>query len=118
MLDAVGSSPRRLVWGFLMATAMLSMWLSNTATALLMPVMAALSQVLDVHPYLLMVPATISASYACMLPVATPPNAVVIGSGRVRATDLSREGIWPNIAGAVITTFAVLTFGRLVLPMG
>ena len=92
---------------------------SNTATAtLLMPVMAALSQVLDVHPYLLMVPATISASCAFMLPVATPPNAVVIGSGLVRATDLFREGIWLNIAGAIVTTFAVLTFGRFVLPMG
>jgi sodium-dependent dicarboxylate transporter 2/3/5 len=91
---------------------------SNTATAtLLMPVMAALSQVLEVPPYLLMVPATVSASCAFMLPVATPPNAVVIGSGRVRATDLFREGIWLNLAGAVVTTTVVLTLGRLVLPM-
>jgi len=91
---------------------------SNTATAtLLMPVMAALSQVLGVPPYLLMVPATVSASCAFMLPVATPPNAIVIGSGRVSAQDLFREGIWLNLAGAVLVTAAVLTFGRLVLPM-
>jgi sodium-dependent dicarboxylate transporter 2/3/5 len=92
---------------------------SNTATAtLLMPVMAALSRVLGVHPYLLMVPATVSASCAFMLPVATPPNAIVIGSGRVGVRDLFREGIWLNIAGAVVTTFAVLVLGRFVLPMG
>jgi sodium-dependent dicarboxylate transporter 2/3/5 len=91
---------------------------SNTATAtLLMPVMAALSVVLHVHPYLLMVPATLSASCAFMLPVATPPNAVVIGSGKVTARDLCREGIWLNLAGAVLITIAVLTFGRLALPM-
>ncbi len=91
---------------------------SNTATAtLLMPVMAALSSVLGVPPYLLMVPATVSASCAFMLPVATPPNAIVIGSGRVSAQDLFREGIWLNLAGAVLTTLAVLTIGRVVLPM-
>jgi sodium-dependent dicarboxylate transporter 2/3/5 len=92
---------------------------SNTATAtLLMPVMAALSQVIGVHPYLLMVPATVSASCAFMLPVATPPNAIVIGSGRVGVQDLFREGIWLNLAGALVTTFTVLTIGRLVLPLG
>jgi sodium-dependent dicarboxylate transporter 2/3/5 len=91
---------------------------SNTATAtLLMPVMAALAAVLGVHPYLLMVPATLSASCAFMLPVATPPNAIVIGSKWVSAGDFFREGIWLNLAGAVLTTLAVLTIGRLVLPM-
>jgi sodium-dependent dicarboxylate transporter 2/3/5 len=91
---------------------------SNTATAtLLMPVMAALATVLGVHPYLLMVPATVSASCAFMLPVATPPNAIVIGSGRVSAREFFREGIWLNLAGAVVTTLVVLTLGRLVLPM-
>jgi sodium-dependent dicarboxylate transporter 2/3/5 len=91
---------------------------SNTATAtLLMPVMAALASVLGVHPYMLMVPATVSASCAFMLPVATPPNAIVIGSGKVSARDLFREGIWLNLAGAVLITIAVLTLGRLVLPL-
>ncbi len=91
---------------------------SNTATAtLLMPVMAALAAVLDVHPYMLMVPATLSASCAFMLPVATPPNAIVIGSGRVSVQDLFREGIRINFVGAVVVTIAVLTLGRWLLPM-
>jgi len=91
---------------------------SNTATAtLLMPVMAALSSVLGVHPYLIMVPATVSASCAFMLPVATPPNVIVIGSGKVSARDLFRAGLVVNLVGAVVTTVMVLTLGRLVLPM-
>ncbi len=91
---------------------------SNTATAtLLMPVMAALATVLDVPPYLLMVPATLSASCAFMLPVATPPNAIVIGSGSVSVQDLFREGLRLNFIGAVVVTTAVLTLGRWLLPM-
>jgi len=91
---------------------------SNTATAtLLMPVMAALAKVLEVPPYLLMVPATVACSCAFMLPVATPPNAIVIGSGHVSAPDLFREGIRLNLIAAVIVTILTLTLGRLVLPM-
>ncbi|MCU0303513.1 MAG: SLC13 family permease [Thermoanaerobaculales bacterium] len=91
---------------------------SNTATAtLLMPVMAALATVLGVHPYLTMVPAVVSASCAFMLPVATPPNAIVIGSGAVSIKDLVREGLWLNLVGVIVTTVLVLTLGRLVLPM-
>ena len=91
---------------------------SNTATAtLLMPVLAALAGVLAVPPYLLMVPATVSASCAFMLPVATPPNAIVIGSGHVSTQDLFRAGIWLNLVGAVVITCLVLTLGQLVLPL-
>ena len=91
---------------------------SNTATAtLLMPVMAALASVLGVHPYLIMVPVTVSASCAFMLPVATPPNVIVIGSGRVSTRELFRAGIWLNLMGALVTTAMVLLLGRWVLPM-
>lgn len=91
---------------------------SNTATAtLLMPVMAALSGVLDVPPYLLMVAATLSCSCAFMLPVATPPNAIVMGSGRVTTRVMAREGLWLNLVIAVVLTVMVLTWGRFVLPV-
>jgi sodium-dependent dicarboxylate transporter 2/3/5 len=91
---------------------------SNTATAtLLMPVMAALSGVLDVPPYLLMVAATLSCSCAFMLPVATPPNAIVIGAGHVTPREMAREGLWLNLVVAVVLTVMVLTWGRVVLPV-
>jgi len=92
---------------------------SNTATAtLLMPVMASLAVVLGVPPYLLMVPAAVSASCAFMLPVATPPNAIVIGSGLVSGRDLARFGLWLNLVCAAVIATLVLTLGRLVLPLG
>lgn len=91
---------------------------SNTATAtLLMPIMAAFSTSLGEPAYLLMVPATVSCSCAFMLPVATPPNAIVIGSGHVTARDLFLEGVRLNVISALLITALVLTMGRLVLPM-
>ena len=64
-----------------------------------------------------MVAATISCSCAFMLPVATPPNAIVIGSGYVAARDLFLEGVRLNALSAVLITVLVLTLGRVVLPM-
>ena len=91
---------------------------SNTATAtLLMPIMAAFSTSLGAPPYLLMVPAAVSCSCAFMLPVATPPNAIVIGSGHVTARDLFLEGVRLNALAALLITVLVLTLGRVVLPM-
>ena len=59
---------------------------------------------ISVHPLLLMIPATLSASCAFMLPVATPPNAIVFGSGRVTMADLVRHGIRLNLIGVVFIT--------------
>jgi sodium-dependent dicarboxylate transporter 2/3/5 len=86
---------------------------SNTATtSLLMPVLAATAVAADIPPELLMVPAAISASCAFMLPVATAPNAVVYGSGRVSIREMAREGLVINLFGAMIVTLVVtLRFG-------
>ncbi len=57
---------------------------SNTATtSMLMPIMAAMASAMFIHPYALMITATTATSFAFMLPVATPPNAVIFGSGYV-----------------------------------
>lgn len=82
---------------------------SNTATtALLMPVLAATAAATGIPHELLMVPAAISASCAFMLPVATAPNAVVYGSGRVTVKDMMREGFVLNLIGAAIITAVML----------
>ncbi|MBA4538726.1 DASS family sodium-coupled anion symporter [Bacillus aquiflavi] len=81
---------------------------SNTATATMMfPIMASLAFALDIHPYSLMVAAGIAASCAFMLPVATPPNAIVFGSGYIRIKDMVKAGFWINIMAIFIITLAI-----------
>jgi sodium-dependent dicarboxylate transporter 2/3/5 len=80
---------------------------SNTATAtLLMPVLAAAAHAAKVDPALLMAPAALSASCAFMLPVATAPNAIVFGTGKISTREMAREGLVLNLIGAVIITVA------------
>ncbi|MCB1949968.1 MAG: SLC13/DASS family transporter [Burkholderiales bacterium] len=79
---------------------------SNTATAiLLMPILAAAGIAADVDPALLMVPAAMSASCAFMLPVATPPNAIVFGTTHIPIATMAREGLVLNFIGALVITF-------------
>ena len=81
---------------------------SNTATtALLMPILAAASLGAGIEPALLMLPAALSASCAFMLPVATGPNAIVFGSGRISVQQMVREGIILNVLGIVTITGVV-----------
>ena len=78
---------------------------SNLATtAMMLPILAPLALAIDVHPYILMVGATVAASCAFMLPVATPPNAVVFGSGYLKIIDMVKAGIWMNIISIFLLT--------------
>ena len=78
---------------------------SNTATtALLMPVLAAAAIAAEIDARLMMIPATISASFAFMLPVATAPNSVVFGSGHLTISKMAREGFVLNLIGSVVVT--------------
>lgn len=78
---------------------------SNTATAAtLIPILAGLAPGLGLEPLDLIVPAAIAASCAFMLPVATPPNAVVFGAGRVEIRDMVRAGLWLNVLAIALIT--------------
>lgn len=80
---------------------------SNTATtATFLPVIAALAAGAGLAPLLLLVPAALAASCAFMLPVATPPNAIVHGSGHVTLPQMVRAGLWLNLAGLACVTAA------------
>jgi sodium-dependent dicarboxylate transporter 2/3/5 len=82
---------------------------SNVATAsMILPILAAVASSLGVHPYGLMVGATLAASCAFMLPVATPPNAVVFGSGYLRMNDMVKAGFWMNIISILLITGFIL----------
>lgn len=81
---------------------------SNLATtAMLLPILAPIALNLNLNPYMLLVATTVAASCAFMLPVATPPNAVVFGSGYLRIPDMVRTGIWMNVISILILTVMV-----------
>jgi len=78
---------------------------SNLATtAMLLPVLVPVAAKLEVDPYILMVGATMAASCAFMLPVATPPNAVVFGSGYLRIPDMMKTGVFLNLVSIILVT--------------
>lgn len=89
---------------------------SNTATsATLIPVLGAVAPGLGIHPYLLVVPAAIAASCAFMLPVATPPNAIVFASGEVSLREMVKAGLWLNLIAAVLVTLLTMLLIRPIL---
>jgi len=84
---------------------------SNTATTtMILPIIGATAVAASYHPLMLMIPATLSASFAFMLPVATPPNAIVYSSGWVTIPKMSRAGVVLNFLGAILVTTMVLLF--------
>jgi sodium-dependent dicarboxylate transporter 2/3/5 len=92
---------------------------SNLATtAMILPVLIPLATILNIHPYFLMVGATVAASCAFMLPVATPPNAVVFGSGYLKIEDMVKKGVWMNIISIIILTLIVYYVLPLVWDLG
>lgn len=81
---------------------------SNLATtAMLLPILAPMAIAMEIHPYFLLISATLAASCAFMLPVATPPNAVVFGSGHLQIRDMARAGIWMNCLSIALITLIV-----------
>jgi sodium-dependent dicarboxylate transporter 2/3/5 len=87
---------------------------SNTAlTQIILPILAAISVSSHIHPLLLMIPATISASFAFMLPVGTPPNAIVFGSGRIHIKDMATAGLYLNFIGVIVVTLVFYFLGDM-----
>jgi len=80
---------------------------SNVATVeTFLPVLAGLAMSIEINPLLFMLPATISASLAFMLPTATAPNAIIFGTKRLKVIDMSRTGLLLNFIGIAIITMA------------
>lgn len=89
---------------------------SNTATTtVMMPVLAAMAMAMAVSPLSVMLPAAVAASCAFMLPVATPPNAVVFSSGLVSLREMMRAGLFLNLVGILIISLLTLAIGPLLV---
>lgn len=94
-----------LVFGTCIVTMAITEMTSNTATAtMVLPIVASAAISLGIHPLMLMIPATWSASCAFMLPVSTPPNAIVFGSGQLTIPQMAKTGLLLNIVAAVLIT--------------
>ncbi len=86
---------------------------SNTAsTVLMLPILFALSSNIDANPLLIMMPVIMSASFAFMLPVATPPNTIVYATEKITVKDMAKTGLILNLIGVAISTFFVLVWAK------
>ncbi len=113
MISFAGFNPLILILLLIATVNFLTEITSNLATtAMLLPILAPMALSIDVHPFILMVSATVAASCAFMLPVATPPNAVVFGSGYLKISDMVKKGFFMNLISILILT----GFVYLILP--
>lgn len=112
-LASLGLIPVLLLIGSIcLAVTFLTEVTSNTATTtLLLPILATAAIAANMDPRIFMIPATISASFAFMLPVATPPNAIVFGANMFSVREMALEGVVLNLLGVVVVTgICYLTF--------
>lgn len=111
-LDFLAGGPSYLlVGGTVLLVILLTELTSNTATtAALLPVIGALASKANLAPLLLAASVALPSSSAYMLPVATPPNAIVFGTGYITLPQMMRAGLLLNIAGVVIITGILMLF--------
>ncbi|MCW8816596.1 MAG: SLC13 family permease [Ignavibacteriaceae bacterium] len=91
---------------------------SNTAvTQMILPILASVSVGIGLNPLMLMLTATISASMAFMLPVATPPNTIIFASGQIRISEMAKTGFILNITGVIVVTLLVYFVGTMIFGL-
>ncbi len=91
---------------------------SNTATTeMILPILASVAFAMKANPLLLMIPATLSASCAFMMPVATPPNAIIFGSGKIKISEMAKVGVFINIIGVLVISILFYTIGTAIFSI-
>lgn len=111
-----GLSPLIVVASVALVVVLLTELTSNTATtATLAPILAGVAPAIGIHPYLVLVPVAMAASAAFMLPVATPPNAIVFASERITIPQMARAGVWMNLVGLILITATAMVVVPAVL---
>lgn len=110
-----GVNPIILTFAVVTMLALLTELTSNVATTeMILPILAGLAVAIKVNPMLLMIPATLAASMAFMLPVATPPNAIIFGTNRVRIIDMVKAGLLLDAVSVFIITLVMYFWGTIV----
>jgi sodium-dependent dicarboxylate transporter 2/3/5 len=117
-VDMQSLDPLALVAGISSIVIFLTEVTSNTATSqILLPVVASVAKQIEINPLLLMLPVTLSASMAFMMPVATPPNAIVFASGRLHIRDMIKTGLIINLVAIVFITLHTWIIGTMVFDI-
>ena len=110
--------PAALIAGISSIVVFLTEVTSNTATSqILLPVVASVAKQIEINPLLLMLPVTLSASMAFMMPVATPPNAIVFASGRLLIRDMIKTGFIVNLIAIVLITLQTWFLGKAIFDI-
>lgn len=104
-----GASPWLIILALCLGMSLLTEVTSNTATTtLVVPVLFSVAISLGVPPLLLMWPATLCASAAFIMPISTPPNAIVAGAVGMKPVEMARSGIWLNMLAVIVVTLVTM----------
>lgn len=95
----------------LFSTFLTEMFSNSPAVAIALPILASSAEVLEMDPYMLMIPATMAVSLAFMMPVGTPPNAIAMGGGYIKISEMARVGFVLSILGAIWVTIGISILG-------
>lgn len=119
-LSGLSSLPSFLMIIIVAATiSFLTELTSNTATTqMILPILASVSIAIGMNPMLLMLTATLSASMAFMLPVATPPNTIIFAGGRIKIFEMVKSGIALNLIGIIVVSIIVYFLGTVIFDLG
>lgn len=100
-------------------SAGLTQLMSNTAVcSILMPILLSMANKIGINPLFIMFPATISCSFAFLLPVATPPNTLAYATGYITTIDMIKAGSVINLLAVGILVIFVITYGTILIPAG
>ena len=101
----------------LLVTFLTELTSNVTTVEILLPILSSLANAIEIHPLFLMVPATVSCSFAFMLPVATPPNAIIFATNRIKIWEMAKVGVWLNLLCVLLVTIATIVIGKIVFEV-
>ncbi len=118
LVSADSLSSNELVATLTAMMSLLTEFTSNTATTeMILPIIGGLASEIQVNPLLIMIPVTLAASMAFMIPIATPPNAIVFGTGRLTMLQMMKTGFFINIVAIIVISVFTLTWGTVVFDI-
>ncbi len=115
LVSAGGLSPTTLVASLTAMMTLLTEFTSNTATTeMILPIISGLANEIHVNPLLIMIPVTLAASMAFMIPIATPPNAIVFGTGKLTMMHMMKTGFFINVFAVIVISVLTMIWGTVI----